>query len=121
MSIKDPVFAGMLAEQRTAQARLTETVDGLERQLRRGGNRIEASTIAKVGTLLSGHLRDPLSPLRRTYVRSFIGSVIVSPTRIAITGSQAALEAAVLASDKMAAAKVPSFDREWCRLGDSNT
>ena len=47
--------------------------------------------------------------------------VVVTPEEIRITGSKTALERALICGDDEPGGPVPIFDREWCRLGDSNT
>jgi hypothetical protein len=64
--------------------------------------------------------RNELDGFRTAYVRLFVDEVVVSPDEIRITGSKTALERALVCSDDEPGGAVPIFDREWCRLRDSN-
>lgn len=55
--------------------------------------------------------------MRKAYVRLLVSKVTVGDDRIIIEGSKTAIEAAVSTTD---GAGLISFDREWCRLTDSN-
>jgi len=48
-------------------------------------------------------------------VRLFVSDVRVSRDRIVVPGTPAALEAALIGTDRGSAPSVPSFDREWCQ------
>ena len=52
--------------------------------------------------------------------RLFTSSVTVTDEQNHITGTPAALEAALGYGDRTILPPVPSFVREWCRLQDSN-
>ena len=58
--------------------------------------------------------------LRRNYVRLFVSGIIVTDEQITASGTRAALEAAVAHGSRNGVPAVPSFDRKWCRLQDSN-
>ncbi len=58
---------------------------------------------------------------RAAYVRLFVERVDVSAEEIRISGTKTALERALVADGALPNGVVPFFDREWCRLGDSNT
>lgn len=120
MSAKDPVFAQRLADQRGKKAQLIGTIAGLERQMMRGSKKITPETVSRFGDMITRKLQGNDPALRKAYVRLLVDKVEVNTTEIRILGSKAALEHAVL-SDRIAAGQVPSFDRDWCRLGDSNT
>ena len=119
MSAKDPEFAKRISERRIEKARLDATIAGLERQMIRGAKRITPEIVEKFGGIVAAKLRDPDPKLRKAYVRLLVERVEVNTSEIRIMGSTSALEHAVL-DHKVAAGRVPSFDREWCPEEDSN-
>lgn len=120
MSPRDAVFAEKLADGRASIARLSETERSLEGQLGSGAHRVDDAAVERFGQILRDQLIGKNSDLRRAYVRLLVSSVTVNDNEIVIAGSKAALEIAASRGDAAAAAAVPSFDREWCRLQDSN-
>ncbi|PHP16561.1 hypothetical protein CG471_27445 [Sphingobium sp. IP1] len=121
MSPRDPHFAERMAENRTNLAAATGRINVLERQLARGKRRIDASTIDRFGKLLSEKLRADDASLRSAYLKMFVDAVSVSDQKILISGRTATLEAGVSTGLPVKVGAVPNFDREWCRLRDSNT
>ena len=71
------------------------------------------------GDLLSGKLRGPDNKVRREYVHLLVDQVEVGDREIRITGRNAALERAVIAS-QTPTAPVPKAERKWCTRQDSN-
>ena len=120
MSWKDPVFASRLADRRSEVARLDNTIRSLERQVARGAKRITPEIVERFGRLISDKLRGSDPILQKAYVHLLVDRVVVGPETIRISGSKAALESAIF-HPQTEHGRVPSFDREWCRLGDSNT
>lgn len=118
-SLKDRTFADLLADTRSRIVSLTATTDLIEAQLRSGRRKITPEAVDRLGTLVRQKMRGEEPALRRGYVRLFVSQVILSPHEIKITGSKQALGRAVsrISAD---GPMVPSFDREWCRLQDSN-
>lgn len=58
--------------------------------------------------------------MRKAYLKLLVSNVTVTDEEIAIAGSQAALERSLAHGEHAGMPVVPSFDREWCRLQDSN-
>ncbi|MBX7482927.1 hypothetical protein [Qipengyuania qiaonensis] len=58
---------------------------------------------------------------RSAYLRLFVGKVEITNDDIRIFGTTEALEKALVFDAGSDTGKVPIFDREWCRLRDSNT
>ncbi len=119
MAAKDPVFAQRMAERRIEQAELDAMINSLERQTARGAKRITPEVVATIGAIIAQRMRDSDPQLCKSYVRLLINRVQITTSEIRIIGSNAALEQAVL-NPKATDARVPGFDREWCRLEDSN-
>ena len=119
MSAKDPVFAQRMAERRKEQSDLSTTIAGLERQMVRGSRRLTPDLVARFGKLVADKLRSNDPALRKSYVRLLVDRVEVSTRGVRIIGSRAALEHVILSPHALST-RVPSFDREWCRLEDSN-
>ncbi|WP_174279461.1 recombinase family protein [Sphingomonas bacterium] len=119
-SARDSLFAERLAEHRNAIARLGASERSLSGQLAAGKRRIDEATVERFGTMLRDRLTIGDAALRRNYVRLFVSDITVSNAEITIAGTRAALEAAVSHGERPGTPTVPSFDREWCRLQDSN-
>ena len=121
MGPRDPIFAKRMDENRSALAATTARIDALETQLAKGSRKITASTISRFGELLSARLRDDDPTLRKAYLRMLVSKVTVSNAQITISGPKAVLENGVCNGAPRLEGTVPIFDREWCRLRDSNT
>lgn len=117
---RDPIFAARMSENRSALAAATARIDTLETQLARGSRRITEHTVARFGKLLSEKLRDDDPALRTAYLRMLVSDVTVSKDEIRISGPKAPLENGVANGVPRLEGTVPIFDREWCRLQDSN-
>lgn len=117
---RDPQFAKRLSENREGVAAAGARIVMLERQLERGARQITERTIARFGALLSSKLHDDDAALRTAYVRMMVISVTVSSDEIVITGPTSVLERGVINGLPRLEGAVPIFDREWCRLQDSN-
>lgn len=118
-SVRDRIFADLLAEGKARLASLTATVDLLESQAHRGNRKITAELVDRFALIIRERLRDAEPALRKGYVRLFVSRVTIDATELKITGSN---EALALAVSRMPAAShvVPSFDREWCPEEASN-
>lgn len=120
MSVRDPIFAAKLAEANASIAALSETERSLAGQLGSASHQITDEAIQQFGNALRARIMAEDSAMRRAYVRLLVSSVTVNDNEIVIAGSKAALENAAQQGDPAACAAVPSFDRKWCRLQDSN-
>lgn len=118
---RDPEFAARMDENRTAVAAVSGRIDALEAQLAKGRRQINEGAVDRFGTLLSAKLRSKDAALRSSYLKMFVDNVAVSAESIIISGPTSALEVGVATGLPVKEGVVPSFDREWCRLGDSNT
>jgi hypothetical protein len=118
MSLTDKVLAERLADYKKSIASLSQTEQNLLRSLSSSTSRIDQDKVHQFGQIIKARMSEN-TPMRKAYVRLFVDRVTVSNDRIVIEGSKAALEAAVGKSSAQAAT-VPSFDRGWCRLQDSN-
>lgn len=121
MGPRDPIFAKRMDENRSALAAATSRIDTLETQLAKGSRKITPTSVKRFGELLSTKLRDNDSALRTAYLRMLVSNVTVSKEQIVITGPNAVLENGVCNGAPRLEGMVPIFDREWCRLRDSNT
>ncbi len=117
---RDPILAGRLAELREALASLEASRRSLEAQLARGAMRIDAAAVEKFGRMIAERIRGDNPAFRRAYVDLLVEKVVVANDHIVVTGSKAALEAAVINGDRKGLPAVPSFDRKWCPEEDSN-
>jgi site-specific DNA recombinase len=120
MSVRNPIFAAKLAEANGSIAALAETERSLAGQLGNASYQITEEAVQRFGNALRARIMAGGSALRRSYVRMLVSSVTVNDNEIIVAGSKAALESAARRGDTAAGATVPSFDREWCRLQDSN-
>lgn len=120
MGPRDPIFAKRMDENRSALATATVRIDTLETQLAKGSRKITPATISSFGELLSAKLRDDDATLRKDYLRMLVSEVTVSNAQITISGPKAVLENGICNGVPRLMGTVPIFDREWCRLQDSN-
>lgn len=120
MGARDPIFAKRMDENRSALAASTARIETLETQLAKGSRRVTPTTIKKFGETLSARLRDEDATLRKAYVRMLVSKVTVAKEQITISGPKAVLENGVCNGIPRLMGMVPIFDREWCRLQDSN-
>jgi site-specific DNA recombinase len=120
MSPRDPAFAERMAINRTALAGVISRIDILEAQLARGKRKIDERTVDRFGDMLRDKLRGEDSSLRSAYLRMFVAEVRVGPSEIIISGPLSALENGLAVGLPVKEGAVPIFDREWCRLQDSN-
>ena len=117
---RDTLFAERLADHRRAIAQLEASERSLAGQLATGRRRIDEATVERFGILLRDRIASGDPALRRNYVRLFVFGIIVTDEQITVSGTRAALEAAIAHGNRNGVPAVPSFDREWCRLQDSN-
>ena len=115
----DPQIATELASIRAQRTSIEADIVVLERQLDAGDRRITPDIIAKFGQLLDRKLRGPDPKVRREYVHLLVDKVEVGDREIRITGRNAMLERAVVASQAPEAV-VPKAERKWCTRLDSN-
>lgn len=120
VSSRDADFTARLANQRTRRADLEQEILLVERQLSTAARQISPEAIDRLGEVLLAKLKSDDSSVRQGYARRFIDKVVVSPAAITITGSIKPLELAANDDSEKMAPMVPSLDREWCRLQDSN-
>ena len=92
----------------------------LEAQLTKGKRQIDERTVDRFGDMLRDKLRGEDSSLRSAYLRMFVAEVRVGPSEIIISGPLSALENGLAVGLPVKEGAVPIFDREWCRLQDSN-
>ncbi|URD59931.1 recombinase family protein [Sphingomonas sp. KRR8] len=118
--LDEPEFAERMAHNRARKSVLEADVKALEAQLAKAKVRITKEMIKTFGERMRTALRDGDRQFRSAYVRLFVDQVTVTPEEIVITGSKAALERTLVKVDDPAREPVPIFDREWCRLQDSN-
>lgn len=120
VSPRDSDFAARLAAQRTRRADLEQEILLVERQLSAADRRVTPDAIDRLGEVILNKLRSDDTALRQGYARRFIAKVVVAPDVITITGPIKPLEIAANSDPDLQTPMVPSLDREWCRLQDSN-
>ena len=91
----------------------------LERQLDAGSRRITPAIIARFGDLLRRKLHEPDGRTRKEYIHLLVDRVEVGDREVRITGRNAMLERAIMASQTPGAA-VPKAERKWRARRDSN-
>lgn len=119
LSARDPDIAERLKRLRGEIGGMNQTLRTLRQQVERGPGRITPEAVQRFGKIVRERLLNGEGSARQQIARAFIKRVIIAPKTIAIEGETAALAhgaAAVARSKEL----VPSFDREWCRLQDSN-
>lgn len=121
VSPRDPDFAGRMAERRREAESLRLRIRDLEAIVVRKTPALNNRTLEAFADLIRCKLRSDDPQLRKFYVNLLVSEVTISAAGIRIRGARAALEHAALNSQSIENKPVPSFDREWCRLGDSNT
>lgn len=120
VSPRDADFTARLANQRTRRADLEQEILLVERQLSTSDRRVTLEAVDRLGEVILAKLRSEDSSVRQGYARRFIEKVVVAPGTITITGPIKSLELAANDEPEQRAPMVPSLDREWCRLQDSN-
>ncbi len=115
----DPQIATELASIRAQRTSTEADIAVLNRQLDAGDRRITPAIISAFGDMLARKLRGPDSKVRREYVHLLVDSVEVGDRAIRITGRNAAIERAIIASQPPGNA-VPKAERKWCTRLDSN-
>ncbi len=119
-SLKEPVFANMLAEANSRIASLTATAESLDRQIGKKAKHVTPAMVDAFAGLVRERLRGEDPALRKAYVALFVSEVAIDQDQIRISGSTRMLERAVGKTEPAIMGMVPIFDREWCRLQDSN-
>jgi site-specific DNA recombinase len=119
-SVREPVFANILAETNARVASATASVETLERQIGKSAKAVTPEMVEAFATLVRTRLRDSDPALSKSYVALFVSEVAVSQDEIRISGSTKMLERAIGKAEPAIMGMVPIFDREWCRLQDSN-
>ncbi len=105
------------------RARLEETQlqeAALQRRLKAPRAKITPDRIEEFSKALCRRLRDPDSRLRKGYLRLFVDRIEVDDSEVRIAGPKAALYSGAENPTDLAKGPVPSFDRQWRPLGDSN-
>lgn len=115
-SARNRLIADRLAEHRQTIVQPEASQRSLQLQLVCDTRRINEAAVERLGRLLSSQLRDGALALRRNYVQLFVLEVRVTRDDIVVLITPAAL----VATGQDRAPTVPSFDRRWCRLQDSN-
>ncbi len=119
-SLKEPVFANMLAEANSRIASLTATVESLERQIGKKAKHVTPEMVEAFAGLVRERLRGDDPTLRKAYVALFVSEVAIDQETIRISGSTQMLERAVGKTEPAIMGMVPIFDRKWCPEEDSN-
>ena len=115
----DPQIATELASIRAQRTSTEADIAVLDRQLDAGDRRITPSIITAFGDLLARKLHGRDAKVRREYVHLLVDRVEVGDREIRITGRNAALERAIVASQTPGAV-VPKAERKWRARLDSN-
>lgn len=98
LSPDDPQVAAELNNIRAQKANTQADIDVLERQLDAGYRRITPAIIAKFRALLRRKLQEPEGRTRKEYIHLPVYRVEVGDREVRITGRNAMLERAIMAS-----------------------
>ena len=120
VSPRDTDFTTRLANQKARRSDLEQEIELVECQLSTTDRRVTPAAVDRLGKVILGKLRSDDPVLRQGYARRFISKVVVAPDLITITGPIRPLALAANEGPDQPAPTVPSLDREWCRLQDSN-
>ena len=120
VSPRDADFTARLANQRARRADLEHEILLVERQLSTADRRVTPEAIGRLGEVILTKLSSQDPVLRRGYARRLIHKVVVATDTITITGPIKPLEIAANGDPDQQTPIVPSIDRKWCRLQDSN-
>lgn len=119
LSPDDPQVASELGNIRAQKASTQADIAVLERQLDAGDRRITPAIIAKFSDLLRHKLHEPDGRTRKEYIHLLVDRVEVGDREVRITGRNAMLERAIMASQTPGAA-VPKAEQKWRTRQDSN-
>lgn len=120
VSPRDADFTARFANQRTRRVDLQQKILLVERLLSAADRRIATDAVTRLGEVITDKLRSQDAVVRQGYARRFIAKVVVAPDLITISGALKSLEIAVGGARESQGPMVPSIDRKWCRLQDSN-
>lgn len=118
ISARDPDIASRIKERKAEIDGLNSTAKVLRQQLDRGPAQITPAAIRKFGEIVRQNLVHGDSKVRQRIARAFISRIRIG-SKIEIEGDTAALEHGVAAVARSKGG-LPTFDRKWCRLQDSN-
>ena len=117
----DRHFAQRFADRKKEVAQLEASQRSLLVQLNTRRDKIDEAFIERFSQALSNEIRKAEPGARRAWVQLFVEQVSVTNAEIKISGAKGALESALMSGAKQGTELAHSFDREWCRLRDSNT
>ena len=119
ISARVPDIAARIRGREAQIDSLNGTANVLRQKLERGPARITPAAVRRFGQIIRRELVDCESKVRQRIARAFISQVRLG-RKIEIEGETDALAhgAAAVARSR---GEVPTFDRKWCRLRDSNT
>ncbi len=119
LSPNDPQVASELGNIGAQKASTQADIAVLERQLDAGDRRITPAIIARFGDLLRRKLDESDGRTRKEYIQLLVDRVEVGDREVRITGRNAMLERAIMAS-QTPGAPVPKAERKWRARLDSN-
>ncbi len=119
-SLKEPVFANLLAEINSRVTSLTEEIETLERQFGKSPEHVKPEMVDAFAELVRERLHGNDPALRKAYVSLFVSEIAVDQEEIRISGSTRMLERAIGKTEPGLMGMVPIFDRKWCPGEDSN-
>ncbi len=116
----DPTLAERLATLNLRLSSIGEEIVRLDRQIGAKGSRITPEKVARFAEVMRRKLHDSDdAQVRRSYVRAFVGEVVMTREQVTIRGPNRALELAVageIPSDDV----VRTFMCDWRARNDSN-
>ena len=119
-SLDDPTLAERLATLNLRLSSIGEEIVRLDRQIGAKGTRITPEKVARFAEVMRRKLHDSDdAQVRRSYVRAFVGEVVMTREQVTIRGPNRALELAVageIPSDDV----VRTFMCDWRARNDSN-
>ena len=118
IELDDPALAERLHKHKANRVRLSEEIAVTARSEATGQISITPAKLDRLSVAMRHALKSGPAELRRTYLRMFIGRIVVSRREVHICGSKTALAKA--AGSDVPPPEVLSFVREWRPVRDSN-
>jgi site-specific DNA recombinase len=116
----DDVFTSRLSALRAQREELLRLKAGLKRRLMAPRAKITPDKLDAFARAVRARLHAPDPRLRKAYLRLFVSRIEVDDAEVRISGPKGALARGAEEPGNLEDERVPSFDREWRPLGDSN-
>ena len=92
----------------------------IQRRLQAPRAKLNPDCLEAFSKAIGQKLRDPDPKFRKAYLRAFVSRIEVDDGEVRLSGPKTALYRGAEDPESLRKGPVPSFDREWRPLGDSN-